>query len=115
MTAPYEMNRRTFIKTTAATATAAVAPSALAQDAPADGLIHRNARLFQNLAGYKRIVVRHNAAGVDNAEFLAAILGFAVNPVAASIWNVPVSPLRYGPCHPSRVTGLYNVAPAGAP
>ena len=44
MTAPYEMNRREFIKTTAATATAAVAPSALAQDAPADGLIHRNER-----------------------------------------------------------------------
>ena len=45
MTAPYEMNRRAFIKTTAAaTATAAVAPSARAQDAPADGLIHRNER-----------------------------------------------------------------------
>src|SRR4051794_25634452 len=69
MTAPYEMNRRAFIKTTAATATAAVAPparwettrgpfikppaatataavapSARTQDAPADGLIHRNER-----------------------------------------------------------------------
>ena len=45
MTAPYEMNRRAFMKTTAAaTATAAVAPSARAQDAPADGLIHRNER-----------------------------------------------------------------------
>ncbi len=45
MTAPYEMNRRAFIKTTAAaTATSAVAPSARAQDAPADGLIHRNER-----------------------------------------------------------------------
>ncbi len=45
MTAPYDMNRRAFIKTTAAaTATAAVAPSAQAQDAPADGLIHRNER-----------------------------------------------------------------------
>jgi aryl-alcohol dehydrogenase-like predicted oxidoreductase len=45
MTAPNEMNRRAFIKTTAAataTATAAVASSAGAQDAPADGLIHRN-------------------------------------------------------------------------
>ena len=45
MTAPNEMNRRAFIKTTAAaTATAAVASSAGAQDAPADGLIHRNER-----------------------------------------------------------------------
>jgi aryl-alcohol dehydrogenase-like predicted oxidoreductase len=45
MTAPNEMNRRAFMKTTAAaTATAAVAPSARAQDAPADGLIHRNER-----------------------------------------------------------------------
>jgi aryl-alcohol dehydrogenase-like predicted oxidoreductase len=45
MTAPYEMNRRAFMKTTAAaTATAAVAPTARAQDAPAHGLIHRNER-----------------------------------------------------------------------
>ena len=45
MTAPYEMNRRAFITTTAAaTATAAIAPSARALDAPADGLIHRNER-----------------------------------------------------------------------
>ena len=45
MTAPYEMNRRAFIKTTAAaTATAAVTTPARAQDAPADGLIHRNER-----------------------------------------------------------------------
>ena len=45
MTTPYEMNRRAFIKTTAAaTATAAAAPSARAHDAPADGLIHRNER-----------------------------------------------------------------------
>src|SRR3954464_5188037 len=45
MTAPNEMNRRAFIKSTAAaTATAAVAPSARAQDAPADGLIRRHER-----------------------------------------------------------------------
>src|SRR4051812_50035577 len=45
MTASYEMTRRAFIKTpAAATATAAVAPSARAQDTPADGLIHRNER-----------------------------------------------------------------------
>src|SRR5690348_12772087 len=45
MTAPHEMNRRAFMKTTAAaTATAAVAPTARGQDATADGLIHRNER-----------------------------------------------------------------------
>jgi aryl-alcohol dehydrogenase-like predicted oxidoreductase len=45
MTAPNEMNRREFMKTTAAaTATAAVASPALAQDAPADGLLHRHER-----------------------------------------------------------------------
>lgn len=45
MSAPHEMNRRAFMKTTAAaTATAAVAPIALAQDARADGLVHRNER-----------------------------------------------------------------------
>ncbi|WP_165235700.1 aldo/keto reductase [Aquisphaera insulae] len=45
MTAPNEMNRRDFIKTTAAgTAAATVAPAALAQDAAGDGLIHRNER-----------------------------------------------------------------------
>ena len=45
MTTPNEMNRRAFIKSTAAvTAAAAVAPTARAGDAPADGLIHRNER-----------------------------------------------------------------------
>lgn len=45
MTVPNEINRREFMKTTAAAAaTAAVAPTARAQDAPADGLIHRNER-----------------------------------------------------------------------
>lgn len=45
MAAPHEMNRRTFIKTTAAAAAAAAAaPAAHAQNAPADGLIHRNER-----------------------------------------------------------------------
>ena len=45
MTTPYEMNRRAFMKSTAAvTATAAVAPTARARDAPADGLIHRSER-----------------------------------------------------------------------
>jgi aryl-alcohol dehydrogenase-like predicted oxidoreductase len=46
MTAPNEMNRRDFLRTTAAaTATTAVAPSARAQEAaPGDGLIHRNER-----------------------------------------------------------------------
>jgi predicted aldo/keto reductase-like oxidoreductase len=45
MSTPYEMNRRAFIKTTAAvTATAAVAPTAQAQEPQVDGLIHRNER-----------------------------------------------------------------------
>ncbi len=45
MSAPNEMNRREFMKTTAAaTATAAVVPTARAQEARIDDLIHRNER-----------------------------------------------------------------------
>ncbi|WP_152053219.1 aldo/keto reductase [Tautonia marina] len=45
MTAPHEMNRRAFMKSTAAaTATAAVATTTQAKDSQDDGLIHRNER-----------------------------------------------------------------------